>query len=212
MSFDHETIVLDPHGDLYLLLERPNETCGSDSAAHVVSIPDASSEDSTVDIVPGPSIDTFDESVTVHVSSDGRPPANNARGDEHFDKELERGPCEGGHRQIHSTKHKVEMRVSWKHLSLASSIFAKESPRTDSKDDRTIPLLEDDFGAMEMILNIIHGRTRKVSRQVDVPALKQIVGLIDKYEFHEAVEIFTDMWFDSLRPTILDGERQQLVS
>jgi hypothetical protein len=65
---------------------------------------------------------------------------------------------------------------------------------------------------MEIILNIIHGRTKKVSRGVDVPALKQIVGLIDKYEFHEAVEMFTDMWFDYIRRMNLDGERQQLVS
>ncbi|KAK3669164.1 hypothetical protein LTR78_010956 [Recurvomyces mirabilis] len=75
-----------------------------------------------------------------------------------------------------------------------------------------IPLLQDNFAAIKILLNIVHGRTRRVPRQVDMPVLKQVVGLIDKYEFHEAAEVFTDMWFDFLQPTILKCQRQNLTS
>lgn len=40
----------------------------------------------------------------------------------------------------------------------------------------------------------------------------QVVVLIDKYEFHEAVEPFTDMWFDSLRPALLRQDHKDLGS
>ncbi|KAK6432593.1 hypothetical protein LTR95_011237 [Oleoguttula sp. CCFEE 5521] len=65
---------------------------------------------------------------------------------------------------------------------------------------------------MEILLNIIHGRTRRVPQQVDIQFFKQVVGLVDKYEFHEVAEAFTDMWFDSLQPSVLTGQGQHLLS
>lgn len=73
----------------------------------------------------------------------------------------------------------VELRVHWKHLSLSSEMFAEATPRADSKDDRTISLLQADVVSMQLLLNIIPRRTRSVHRQVDLYTLKQVVILID---------------------------------
>ncbi|KAK4552391.1 hypothetical protein LTR86_010405 [Recurvomyces mirabilis] len=212
MSTIDKTIVLDPDGDLFLVLERPEEACVNDHSADVIPVPNGSSEDSPANVVPSPGIDTPDDAFIADVLDDGRPPNTNAYENEYTARALEHGHCGGEQTRTDAARLKVEMLVSWKHLSLASKVFAKATARTDSKDDRTIPLLQDDFGAMEILLNIIHGQTRRVPRQVNVQVLKQVVGLVDKYEFHEVAEVFTDMWFHSLQPTILTGQHQDLIS
>lgn len=111
-------------------------------------------------------------------------------------------------------RREVELQVSSRHLSLASKVFCQclEGLPVGGKDERTIPLSHDDFGAIQILLNIIHGWTRRVPRRMDVEVLSRVVFLIDKYEFHEAAEIFTDMWSESLRPTILQDYPQNLAS
>ena len=75
-----------------------------------------------------------------------------------------------------------------------------------------IPLHGDDFTSMRILLNIVHGRNRRVIRRVGTNTLLQIVVLIDKNEFHEAAKVFTSMWFDALRPTIPRNLHQDLAS
>jgi hypothetical protein len=100
----------------------------------------------------------------------------------------------------------VEMRVSSRHLILASALFKcllkggfPESQSLSSTGALKIPLPDDDPNPLEIILNIIHGHVKKVPRKVDIDVLTQISVLIDKYAFHEVAEIFTDMWFENLR-------------
>lgn len=52
-----------------------------------------------------------------------------------------------------------------------------------------------------ILLNIIHGHTRKVPWQRDLHT--QISILVDKYFFHEAVETFSDTWIRIKRRTCL---------
>ncbi len=52
------------------------------------------------------------------------------------------------------------------------------------------------------MLDIIHGRTRKVSRQVDLKSLTDLSILVDKYELHEAVAIFSDTWINALKKDV----------
>ena len=57
----------------------------------------------------------------------------------------------------------------------------------------------EDPDALLIILNIIHGHTRKVPQVVDLTMLTKIAVLVDFYECYEAVEIFSNMWMDSLK-------------
>lgn len=62
-----------------------------------------------------------------------------------------------------------------------------------------VPLIEDNAPAMLTILAIVHGLTRRVPRKVDKNLLVQVAISIDKYEFHEIAEVYTDMWFQDLK-------------
>lgn len=76
----------------------------------------------------------------------------------------------------------------------------------------TIPLLHDNVESMQILLCVVHGLTRRVPRRVERSQLLQIVKVIDKYEFHEIAEVFTEMWFESLRPSIPRSLHQDLAS
>ena len=113
----------------------------------------------------------------------------------------------------------VEMQVSSKHLSLASKVFeamfhskSLEGISSNNRELVTIPLLDDDFHSLQILLNIVHGLTRRVPRQVKRRTLLQAVILIDKYEFHEVAEVFTDMWFECLRRKMPQNLHQDLAS
>lgn len=75
-----------------------------------------------------------------------------------------------------------------------------------------IPLPDDDPDAFLILLNIIHGRIRKVPLQVDLQMLTQLAILVDKYEIHECVEMFTNFWFAHLQPTIPDKYTEDIPS
>ena len=111
------------------------------------------------------------------------------------------------------------MQVSCKHLSLASKVFENmfhSQPRevfaTIDREPVQIPLQGDDFKSLHILLNIVHGWNRRVPRRVGTNTLLQVLLLADKYEFHEAAEVFTDMWFDAIRPTIPQNLQQDLAS
>jgi hypothetical protein len=112
----------------------------------------------------------------------------------------------------------IEMRVYSKHLSFASKVFGNmfedlsSHPGEDDNGSRTVPLEGDDLHSLQILLNIVHGLTRRVPREVDICVLSQIVFLIDKYEFHEVAEILTDMWFEHLQPTLPQKFEQSLAS
>jgi BTB/POZ domain len=102
----------------------------------------------------------------------------------------------------------VEMLVSSKHMMLASKVFKAMlsnfsegyTLRSTGKVEQTLP--EDDPAAFEILLNIIHGRTRSVPRQVDLPLLARLAITTDKYELWEVVEMFSDVWITHLQDSI----------
>jgi BTB/POZ domain len=100
----------------------------------------------------------------------------------------------------------IQMRVSSGHLILVSPVFKRllkggfaECHTLTSAGTAEISLPDDDPQAMQILLNIIHGHTRKVPREIKFDTLTQISILIDKYCLHEVVEVFTDIWFDKLK-------------
>ncbi len=52
--------------------------------------------------------------------------------------------------------------------------------------------------AFIILLHIVHGKTWKVPRELDLKMLAYVARLIDQYFLHEAVELFTKLWMDAL--------------
>jgi hypothetical protein len=105
-------------------------------------------------------------------------------------------------------KH-VNMLVSSKHMMLASPVFEamlknqyKEGRMLASKGTVDIALPDDDPDAFVVLLNIIHGRPKKVPRQIDLALMTKISILVDKYQMHEVVGVFSDMWIEVLKADV----------
>lgn len=99
----------------------------------------------------------------------------------------------------------VHMRVSSKHLILASPTFRsmlgpnfEEGQRLRIEGSTDIALGDDDPDAFEILLNIIHGLTRKVPRTVSLEMLTKISVLVNYYQMQEVVELFSDTWIEHL--------------
>lgn len=110
-----------------------------------------------------------------------------------------------------SNKHKtnIRMRVSSKHLTLASSVFRtmlhtqfKEGLALQATGRLEVPLPDDHPDALVILLNIVHGRLRRVPRRVSLHVLRHISVLVDKYQLQESVEVFSDMWVEELKGSI----------
>lgn len=98
------------------------------------------------------------------------------------------------------------MRVSSKHLSIVLSYFKRmfQGDRPEGNTLRStgsvqVPLPEDDPATLLILLGIIHGRTRKVPRLMDLKTLTRLAILVDYYNLHETVKMFLDMWIDGLK-------------
>ncbi|PGH31789.1 hypothetical protein GX50_05455 [[Emmonsia] crescens] len=106
-------------------------------------------------------------------------------------------------------EQEVLVRASSRHLILASSVFRAMLQRKFSESNALhktgsveIPLPDDDPDAFLILLNIIHGHMRKVPTELDIVTYTQVAVLADKYDVHEAVEIFSNFWFEKLKATI----------
>jgi hypothetical protein len=98
-----------------------------------------------------------------------------------------------------------EFMVSSRHLALASLVFRtmfdgnfKERISPECGSLTRVPLPDDNFDAMLLLLAIVHGRTRAVPRIIDKDLFVDIAVLIDKYGMDECTQVFTDMWFRDL--------------
>lgn len=52
--------------------------------------------------------------------------------------------------------------------------------------------------ALLILMNIIHGHTRRAPLAISMEALAKVAAIVDYYKYHEAVELFTDTWIDHL--------------
>ncbi|KAK8078955.1 hypothetical protein PG994_002762 [Apiospora phragmitis] len=99
----------------------------------------------------------------------------------------------------------IRMRLSSKHLVLASPIFEKMllGPWREnagvSGSDHLVDAEGWDDNALRILMHIIHGRTRGVPRIVGLETLAKIAVLVNYYECHEVVEIMTRIWIDKLK-------------
>ena len=95
----------------------------------------------------------------------------------------------------------VRMRLSSKHLVLASAFFKKmlQGPWKESRT-RTLEASDWDAEALLILMNIIHGRHRAVPRSISLEMLAKISVLVDYYQCHEVVELFAACWTRELSP------------
>lgn len=103
------------------------------------------------------------------------------------------------------TVEDVEVKVSSKHLALSSQVFRvmfdgrfQEGIVLEGRQLRRVPLPDDDADAMMILLNIIHGLTRRIPHYMDLSLLTDIAILVDKYALHEVTEVYTCIWFSKL--------------
>jgi len=100
----------------------------------------------------------------------------------------------------------VHMLVSSKHLMLASPVFKamlqhnnfKEGKKLTSAGKVEVPLPDDDVTAFIIVLDVIHGRNKRVPRKVTLEMLTKISIIVDKYQMAEVVESYSDGWIDGL--------------
>ncbi|KAK6829621.1 hypothetical protein PG989_010822 [Apiospora arundinis] len=99
--------------------------------------------------------------------------------------------------QCHQHKDLVRMRVSSKHLKLASDYFQYKDPKEE------IVLFNcTDSDAMLTPMNVIDGRHRSVPRQISLVKLARIAYLVDDYGCNEVVDVFAERWISSLMHTL----------
>lgn len=98
----------------------------------------------------------------------------------------------------------VRLRLSSKHLALASTYFKKmfqgpwKESHTLSGSPHRIDASEWDADAILILMNIIHGRVRSVPRSIGLEMLAKIAVLVDYYNCHEVVELFSECWIREL--------------
>ena len=101
----------------------------------------------------------------------------------------------------------VRLLVSSRHMRLVSPVFKamlqsgnfKEGRELSSAGKVEVSLPDDDPDAFIIIMDIIHGRNRRVPKVIDMETLIRIAMLVDKYQMVEAVEAFSDMWIEKLK-------------
>jgi hypothetical protein len=117
--------------------------------------------------------------------------------------------CHYGERPgILSDQVEIRMLVSGNHLALASSYFEKmfAGPFTEGKTDhsglRQVKASDWDPEAFNILLTAIHGYHRDVPRSLSLEMLAKLAMIVDYYQCHESVELYADIWLESLKSEI----------
>ncbi|KAG0649945.1 hypothetical protein D0Z07_3555 [Hyphodiscus hymeniophilus] len=103
------------------------------------------------------------------------------------------------------SSHEVLCVVSSRHIMLASKYF--ESLLSGDSDEATMLrskkhvsiALSADLDAMVILLNIVHGVSRKVPRQVNLETLRKVATLVSALGMIDAVQFFSDTWIDEFQ-------------
>lgn len=56
-----------------------------------------------------------------------------------------------------------------------------------------------DTDAFQIIMDIIHGRSRRVPRSLNLELLAKVAVLVDYYDCHDTVKFFSDTWIENLQ-------------
>ncbi|QMW40840.1 hypothetical protein G4B11_004120 [Aspergillus flavus] len=207
---DEVIYTLDPEGDIFLVLDNVTENLPG-------SLWDI--EDSTLAGFPNSSM--HPEPLPEHTEDIGNPEEENRAVEVDYREDTDQSVNLPKDRQ-HVEQH-LRIRASSKHLTLACPQFKRtlqpgfqEGNELKSQGYLEIPV--QDWPALPFLIvaMIIHGRTRTVPRKVSLERLAEIAVIVDYYECYEAVEIFSDMWINTLaeRPmeSVSDAEKWLFIS
>lgn len=117
----------------------------------------------------------------------------------------------------------LRLKVSSQHLILASKHFrnrfrySHHRPQSDnddsnSSDGRIHITLSPGYDpkAIITVMDIVHGRGRKVPRTLDgVETLAQIAVVVDAFKFHDTAEVYAERWFADL---LKDGRPEKRLN
>ncbi|KAG5820172.1 hypothetical protein H9Q74_000717 [Fusarium xylarioides] len=115
----------------------------------------------------------------------------------------------------------VHMRVSSRHLTLASRVFRTliqglwaETSSTSlhfGKPLRQVTAEDWDAVALAIVLDIIHGRHGHVPRVIDLRLMTHIATIVDFYECHEVAKIFSETWYKNMSTEFEDEYPRQTL-
>lgn len=193
-KMDNDPYTLDPHGDVMLLFPNVNRTSPPSQSVETgsQSFPLASLTTSVMMDASALEQNTSDVHTTSDPEAVSHQPStsevSDAREEGHFESSL------------------VGMRVSSRHLALASPVFSRmfngnwyEAREIRSEGIAVIIMDIWDVDITLIIMNIMHGYAPKVPRKVDLDTLAKIAVMVDYYQCRGVVEVFADIWIDELK-------------
>lgn len=173
------TVIVDPDGDVLVLLSPVASKCPTSN------LPSADSSAISKFNIP-PRITSITDLVAAF---------DKAKATENQVFELTDSTC----------TYKSHIRVSSKHMSLASPVFKSmlqggfhEATELKKMGNIEIPLPDDDAASMLILVNIIHCRFKLVPKKLDLPTLTEVAGLVDKYQCHELIELLRIGWTEDI--------------
>ncbi|OTA00462.1 hypothetical protein A9Z42_0003930 [Trichoderma parareesei] len=101
-------------------------------------------------------------------------------------------------------KPEVRMRLSSRHLTLASAYFQKltanEWKETTTEGDYSYVVNAEDWHekALLIMMKIIHCKTADLSASMDLETVAQICALVDYYQCHKALKFFIQLWLPGI--------------
>ncbi|KAL2834631.1 hypothetical protein BJY01DRAFT_259495 [Aspergillus pseudoustus] len=102
----------------------------------------------------------------------------------------------------------LRIRASTKHLTLSCSYFARrfasgmgEGVELKSQGSVELDIDHPNGLAFLVLMMIVHCRHRRVPRVLSKRTLTHVAELVDYYQCHDAVEVFSDMWIKAIEKT-----------
>ncbi|KAK1636321.1 hypothetical protein BDP81DRAFT_489675 [Colletotrichum phormii] len=112
----------------------------------------------------------------------------------------------------------VKYLVSSKHLALASRYFSTKlsGPWIEASFKHAdgcfhMDATDWDPEVLLILMQVIHGKMRSVPRQIDLGTLAKMAVLVDYYDCHEVIELYSFIWIEPLRKNLPVDYCRELV-
>ncbi|XDG08578.1 hypothetical protein ABKA04_008193 [Annulohypoxylon sp. FPYF3050] len=177
---------IDPSGDVLLTLYNPN-------APFAVWSPDEKIEHDSLSKTES----ELDPDTTYESESESMLNVKSA-----FESTIASELTDSTEKNLHNDSPRVaKYLVSSKHLILASKYFENlfrgpwmEGAEVHSDGCRHVSAEDWDEEALLILMKIIHGRNKDISRTISLEMYAKIAVLVDYYKCHEAVILWSDIW------------------